>query len=94
MPRRRSESDWQKLITEFDSGSLTMAAFCTERNLNPGYFSKVRSRLRKTGANDFVPIRVAAVKSAVSIQVNDIVIRCESGTPAAWLRDLINALRG
>ena len=70
-----------------------MAEFCSKRDLNPGSFLKVRVRLRKAGSRDFVPVRVAAVKRTVSIQVKDVMIRCEAGTSAAWLRDLVNALR-
>lgn len=92
MPRRRSSADWQSLIAEFESGSQSAAAFCSERDLNAGYFSKVRARLRKQ-PSDFVPIRVSAASRSVTIQVQDVTIRCDAGTSSTWLRELIRALR-
>jgi len=93
MSRRRSAAEWQSLIAEFESGSQTVAEFCAERDLNAGYFSKRRARLRRTKSTDFVPARVVSGSRSVTIQVQDVVIRCEAGTSPAWLRDLLRALR-
>lgn len=92
MPRRHSAADWQSLVAEFESGSQSATAFCFERDLNAGYFSKVRARLRKQ-PNDFVPVRVSTGSRSVTIQVQDVTIRCDTGTSSAWLRDLIRSLR-
>lgn len=93
MSRRRSAADWQMLIAEFESSAQTLAAFCIERSLNAGYFSRVRARLHRDESTGFVPVRLAAASRPVSIQIQDVTIRCESGTSSAWLLDLVSGLR-
>jgi len=93
MPRRRSTPDWEQLIAEFEASDQTIQAFCEERGLSAGYFGKRRALLRKRGSV-FAVGRVSAPSiGAVSIQMGELSIRCDSGVPVPWLAELIAALR-
>ena len=93
MARRRSYADWQRLIAEYESGDQTIQAFCAERGLSAGYFGKRRALLRKR-SDAFSIGRVAAPTSgAVTVQLGELSVRCDSSVPANWLAELITALR-
>lgn len=93
MPRRRSAADWQELIAAFDSGSETIAEFCEARSLSPGYFSKRRALLRKRNSAFALGRAPLTASSPVTLTLDGVSIRCDSGVPAPWLAELVTALR-
>ncbi|MGB1030695.1 MAG: IS66 family insertion sequence element accessory protein TnpA, partial [Pseudoalteromonas marina] len=50
----RSHAQWLELFEAFEQSGQTQAAFCTERDLNPAYFSKRRRELLEQNDNGFV----------------------------------------
>lgn len=93
--RRRSSEEWQHLIDEFESGSESSKAFCLRHGLSPSSFYKRRSTRVSASPSAFVAARRAAPSvTPVTVQINDIVIRCDTQTPVAWVGDLVAALRG
>lgn len=95
MSKRRSNEEWQQLIAEFEAGSESGKAFCLRHALSSSNFYKQRSRYVSASPSSFVSARrVAPSTSLVTVQVNDIVIRCDMQTPVTWVCDLVAALRG
>jgi hypothetical protein len=61
MHGRRSLSEVQALVAEFESSGLLRAAFCHQRGLAVGTLDKYRQRVRgrrQLGRNAFVPVEV------------------------------------
>jgi hypothetical protein len=59
--RRRSLSEVQALVAEFESSGLARASFCKQRGLAMGTLDKYRQRVhggRESGGKRFVPIEV------------------------------------
>lgn len=93
--QRRTSEEWQRLIDEFEAGSESSKAFCLRHSLSPSNFYKRRSTRVSASSSAFVPARRAEPPAAlVNVQVNDVVIRCDTQTPVGWVSDLIAALRG
>ena len=93
--KRRSNEEWQQLIAEFEAGSESGKAFCLRYGLSSSNFYKQRSRYVGESPSSFVAARrVAPSTSLVAVQINDVVIRCDTQTPVAWVCDLVAALRG
>jgi hypothetical protein len=93
MPRRRTTADWQQLIAEFEASDQTIQSFCNDRGLSAGYFGKRRALLRKRGSAFSVGRVSAPSIGAVSIQMGELAIRCDSSVPASWLAELVTTLR-
>jgi len=61
---RRTQTEWQSLIQQFEQSGMTQVAFCQQQQLNPKYFSLRRAKLRAANvlpASRFVeaaPIRL------------------------------------
>lgn len=59
---RRTQSEWQALIQEFEQSGLSQTAFCAQRDLNPKYFSLRRTKLlTKRQSTTFVAATVSQV---------------------------------
>ena len=59
--RRRSWSEVQALVAEYESSGLMRAAFCQQRGLAVGTLDKYRLRVhggRQSGVRAFVPVEV------------------------------------
>jgi hypothetical protein len=61
MHRRRSLSEVQALVAEFESSGLMRSVFCQQRGLAVGTLDKYRQRVhggRQSGGKRFVPVEV------------------------------------
>ena len=102
MGKRRTNQEWQTLIEQSESSSLSTLAFCKLNELNPSTFYAKRQQLNKTNVSlGFV--RAEVVKKTTKYQaqsatanmtllINDVELSIPQGTPAAYLAELIGAL--
>ncbi len=91
--RRRSAAEWQTLLAEFESSDQPVAEFCRDRDLNQNYFVKRRGQWRKGLATPFVTAKLRVSSAPITIQVQDVSIRCSAQTSPGWLASLVTALR-
>ena len=91
--RRRSAAAWHTMLTEFESGEQSVAEFCHDRDLNEKYFIKRRGQWRKGLATPFVAAKLSASSAPITIQFQDVSIRCSAETSPGWLAHLVAALR-
>ncbi len=91
--RRRSAAEWHTLLTEFESSDQPIAEFCNDRDLNENYFIKRRGQWRKGLATPFVTAKISVNSAPVTIQFQDVSIRCSAQTSPVWLAHLVAALR-
>ena len=102
MGKRRTNQEWQTLIEQSESSSLSTLVFCKLNELNPSTFYAKRQQLNKTNVSlGFVRTEVvekttkyqAQIATAnITLLINDIELSIPQGTPAAYLADLIGAL--
>ena len=93
--KRRTKVEWEQLIAEFERGDENIKAFCLRHSLTPSNFYKRRSTRANASASAFVAARRAAPSaSSVAVQIDEIVIRCDTQTPVTWVSALVTALRG
>ena len=102
MAKRRTDQEWQSLIEQSVSSSLSTLAFCKLNKLNPSTFYAKRQQLSNTGASQgFVKAEVVEKTTRYQVQVatanmtlfvNNIELRIPQGTPANYLAELIGAL--
>ncbi|EOD9428783.1 IS66 family insertion sequence element accessory protein TnpB [Vibrio harveyi] len=102
MGKRRTNQEWQMLIKQSESSSLSTLAFCKLNELNPSTFYAKRQQLNKTDVSlGFVRAEVvekttkyqAQIATAnMTLLVNDLELSIPQGTPAAYLAELIGAL--
>ena len=62
---RRKQSDWEKLVSEWEASGQSQKAFCETRNICYRSFNQWKSRIKKTARADeantaapFIPVRV------------------------------------
>ncbi len=92
--QRRTKDEWHQLITEFESGNESAAIFCQSRGISTSNFYKQRTMRAAGSTSAFVTARRAAPSaSLVAVQVDEVMIRCDTQTPVAWVSDLVAALR-
>ncbi|WP_418642904.1 IS66 family insertion sequence element accessory protein TnpA [Vibrio chaetopteri] len=102
MGKRRTNQEWQTLIAQSESSSLSMLAFCKLKEINPSTFYAKRQQFNKIATSQgFVKAEViekttkyqATVATAnMTLLVNDVELSIPQGTPAAYLAELIGAL--
>ncbi|HAS6130337.1 IS66 family insertion sequence element accessory protein TnpB [Vibrio parahaemolyticus] len=102
MGKRRTNQEWQMLIEQSESSSLSTLAFCKLNELNPSTFYAKRQQLSKTGVSlGFVKAEVVEktrkyqAQSAtvnMTLLVNDVELSIPQGTPATYLAELIGVL--
>ena len=102
MRKRRTNQEWQNLIAQSESSSLSTLAFCKLNELNPSTFYAKRQQLNKTDVSlGFVRAEVVEKTTKYQAQsatanmillVNDVELHISQGTPAAYLAELIGAL--
>lgn len=91
--RRRSVTEWQTLLTEYESGDQTATEFCSDHDLNEKYFMKRRGQWRKGSDTPFVTAKLSASSAPITVQFQDVSIRCSTQTSPRWLANLVAALR-
>jgi hypothetical protein len=91
--RRRNRQQWSELLVEFSSSNQTVDAFCSERGMSPSYFLKKRTHLRRQKKLPFVRAKVAVSAEPVTVQIQDVQIRCTASLSPVWLAELAVALR-
>ena len=95
---RLTRQQWQSLITEFETSGQTQTEFCSQRNLNPKYFSLKRSKLIAKDATDvpaFTKVKLERPRVshfAIELEVGRVTLKISQSTPAAYLADVIRAL--
>ena len=102
MGKRHTNQEWQTLIEQSESSSLSTLAFCKLNELNPSTFYAKRQQLKKTDVSQgFVRAEVvekttkyqAQIATAnMTLIINDVALSIPQGTPAAYLAELIGAL--
>ena len=91
--RRRNRQQWSELLAEFSSSNQTVEAFCSERGMNPRYFLKKRAHLSRQKRLPFVRAKVAVSTESITVQIQDVQVRCTASLSPAWLAELAAALR-
>ncbi|MCG9677867.1 IS66 family insertion sequence element accessory protein TnpB [Vibrio sp. Isolate24] len=102
MGKRHTNQEWQTLIEQSESSSLSTLAFCKLNALNPSTFYAKRQQLKKADVSQgFVRAEVvekttkyqAQIATAnITLLINDVELSIPQGTPAAYLAELIGAL--
>ncbi|ELB2889301.1 TPA: IS66 family insertion sequence element accessory protein TnpB [Vibrio vulnificus] len=102
MGKRRTNQEWQTLIEQSESSSLSTLAFCKLKEINPSTFYAKRQQLNQIEVSQgFVKAEVvekttkyqATVATAnMTLLVNDVELSIPQGTPATYLAELIGAL--
>ena len=102
MGKRRTNQEWQMLIEQSESSSLSILAFCKLNELNPSTFYAKRQQLNKTDVSlGFVRAEVVekttryqtqSATAHMTLLINDVELSIPQGTPAAYLAELIGAL--
>ncbi|WP_305841376.1 IS66 family insertion sequence element accessory protein TnpA [Photobacterium leiognathi] len=102
MGKRRTNQEWQTLIEQSESSSLSTRAFCKLNELNPSTFYAKRLQLKKASfSQSFVRAEVvekttkyqAQIAAAnMTLLVNDVELSIPQGTPAPYIAELIGAL--
>ncbi|AGU95889.1 IS66 family insertion sequence element accessory protein TnpA [Vibrio campbellii] len=102
MGKRHTNQEWQTLIEQSESSSLSTLAFCKFNELNPSTFYAKRQQLKKADVSQgFVRAEVvekttkyqAQIATAnMTLLINDVELSIPQGTPAAYLAELIGAL--
>lgn len=95
--QRRSSEEWEELLSEFDAGTETAAEFCRRKELKSSNFYKQRAARVGDSSPAFVVARRAAPSAPLSaapitVQVNDVIIRCDSQASVAWVSELVATL--
>ncbi|MFL7038082.1 IS66 family insertion sequence element accessory protein TnpA [Vibrio lentus] len=102
MGKRRTNQEWQMLIEQSESSSLSTLAFCKLNELNPSTFYAKRQQLNRTDVSlGFVRAEVVEKTTKYQTQIptenmtlliNDVELSIPQSTPAAYLAELIGAL--
>ncbi|AWA98011.1 MAG: IS66 family insertion sequence element accessory protein TnpB [Pseudomonadota bacterium] len=102
MGKRHTNQEWQTLIEQSESSSLSTLAFCKLNELNPSTFYAKRQQLKKANVSQgFVRAEVVEKTTKYQAQIatpnmtlliNDVELSIPQGTPAAYLAELIGAL--
>lgn len=54
--RRRTEAEWTKILSRFDSSDQSAHEFCRREHLSLSSFQRWRSRLGRSGTAEFVEL--------------------------------------
>ena len=103
--RRRSRSEAEQLVTEYESGGLTRASFCAGRGLSVGtldYYRKCQRDRKQDRAGRIVPVQLLSGVRPASRYENGIALWVEltsgcriavgSGFDASTLKRLVAVL--
>jgi hypothetical protein len=91
--RRRNREAWSELLAEFAASQQTVETFCAEQGMSPAYFLKKRAQLKREERTPFVRAKVAVSADLLTVQIQDVQIRCTAELSPAWLAELAAALR-
>lgn len=90
--KRRTASDWKKLIEAQAASGLSAAAFCREHDLNAKYFSLRKTRLSSENSS-FVKASIASqAKSETTLTYCGAILSISSGTSPRWVAQLLREL--
>ncbi|MBE3902245.1 IS66 family insertion sequence element accessory protein TnpB [Vibrio parahaemolyticus] len=93
MGKRHTNQEWQTLIEQSESSSLSTLAFCKLNELNPSTFYTKRQQLKKADVVEKTTKYQAQIATAnMTLLINDAELSIPQGTPAAYLAELIGAL--
>ena len=94
---RRSSQEWQTIIEQQESSSLSVMDFCSQQQINRKYFYARRHALRQKKqckqTASFVKVSKTPVGSAtMHLQVNDARLTLPLNCEPLWLAELLKAL--
>ncbi|WP_318581203.1 IS66 family insertion sequence element accessory protein TnpA [Providencia stuartii] len=103
MLKQRTNQEWQTLIAQSESSSMSKLAFCKLHGLNPSTFYAKRQQLKTTlPPQGFVKAEVVEKTASLQVthipaasmtlRVNKIELSIPQSTPVAYLAELIGAL--
>jgi len=100
--RRRSKDQWQALLLEHKQSGKSASQFCREREINPKYFSAIKSKLQArrdntTKANQtperFQRLNVLrATTSYILLELKPLTLSLPTTVEPKWLAALIDEL--
>ena len=99
MAKRRTSDEWQELMTQFEASGESASVFCRSRGIGTSSFYKQRGSHASASPAFVVAQRVAPgptqgpTASQISVQISDVVIRCDAQTSVTWVSQLIEAVR-
>ena len=93
---RRTQAQWQALIAEHQTSGQTQHDFCTERDINPKYFSALKQRFAsvKRVTSPFVKA-VRPTKSTtdtIRLSYHAVTLECPTSLSSDYLVNLMKAL--
>lgn len=99
--KRRSQAQWRALFQQQQRSGQTAAVFCRSQGLCPKYFSLRRRQLLGEVATvdtvpAFVPVAMPRPLEAPTLELRlgeSLQLRVPGSVPAAWLAELLHALR-
>lgn len=94
---RRSESDWRKVLSEFESSGLSGIAYCRKHHIGAKGFYRARSRYRGPGKGEkFVQAITGPVSKPALPSIEIILphgrVRIDGGVSPSWVVDLLKSL--
>ena len=98
--KRRTETQWRALFSEFEASGMTAQAFCQERGLCSKYFGRKRKRLqekRETASSlSFARVAVPSRSEGDMIELcldDTLRLRMSTSVSTRWLAELVRQLR-
>ena len=90
--KRRTPSDWKRLIEDQAASGLSAVAFCHEHNLNPKYFSLRKSQL-KSESSHFVKASIASQPvGEITLKCLGVTMALPANTSPQWIAQLLREL--
>ncbi|MDA9003856.1 hypothetical protein N9J26_00015 [bacterium] len=95
---RRTQGQWRALIAQHQTSGQTQHDFCTERDINPKYFSALKQRFGATerAVSPFVKASPSATptrtENILRLSYHDVTLDYPASLPADYLVTLIKAL--
>ncbi len=94
---RRSELDWRKALSDFESSGLSVVAYCRKHHIGAKGFYRARSLYRHGGnGKPFVQAVASPVVQPASSLIEIILphsrVRIDSSVSPSWVADLLKSL--
>jgi hypothetical protein len=96
--KKRSESQWKKLVAEQVASGMTVSLFARKKGLSAAHFSTKRQLLLRAGfmpgISAFVPVQRASpvISHDIRIRYGGCEMVLAATTDPAWLAGLLKAL--
>ncbi len=98
--KRRTETQWRALFSEFKASGMTAQAFCQERGLCSKYFGRKRKQLREkretASSLSFARVAVSSRRERDMIELcldDTLRLRMSTSVSTRWLAELVRQLQ-